>query len=246
MNTTRTERVCVTCPGLGRDGQDDRPAPNYYDYQHACEECRPQLRGILNRAPRAFALLDATPTTGRHQHVSGTKDAPLGVRIAVLDELVGRPAIALVAPPLPDGPDQEGNLSTARILAHIATAWLPHRGAWERLPEHATVTTLAAWLEHRIDWACDTLPHLMGDHDDQPGHARILGALSRRLDRLNDPGTSKPEAIKYVPCPECDRYTLIRLGDEVLCTGTNCTCRLTGTQYENWSKLTAEAAKQAA
>lgn len=240
MNTDRTERTCRTCPGLGRDGQDGRPAPNYFDYRWACEECRPQLRGILKRVPNSFAELDPTPGGGHHEHVSGTIEAPLGVRIAVLDQLYTGPA--LTAPALPAGPDQDGVLPAARVLWHIATAWLP---AWreshprESLPA-PTVGHLADWLEHRLDWACNTLEHTIGDH------AAYLSALAHRLDRLNDPGSSKPEAIPFVPCRDCDRYSLARQGEIVLCTANDCQVRMGPDEYERWTKLSAEAAKQAA
>jgi hypothetical protein len=236
----RTERVCVTCPGLGRDGENDRPSPNYYDYRWACEECRPQLRGILNRAPRSFADLDATPGGGHHQRVSGSIEAPLGVRIDVLDEIYTGPAITI--PTLPLGPDQDGVLPTARLLAYIASEWLP---AWqeahprEQLPQHPTVANLAAWLEKRLDWACNTLPGLIADH------AAWLSALDRRLDRLNGAGPTRPEPVDGVVC-RCDRYTLARLKGDVICTAADCNVRMSPDEYERWTKLNAAAAKQAA
>jgi hypothetical protein len=238
-NTTRTERTCITCPGLGRDGADGRPNPNYYDYRWACEECRPQLHGILHRIPLTHTLLDPTPGNAHNEHVSGTIDAPLGVRIAVLDELYTGPATTL--PLIPTGPDQDGTLPAARILWHITTAWWP---AWhethpsEHLPE-PTITALTAWLEKRTDWACNNLPALLGDSNDQPGHARILSALAHRLDRLIDPGTSKPEPIPFVPCRDCDRYSLARLAGDIICTHDSCGIRMSPDEYERWTKLQA-------
>jgi hypothetical protein len=234
--TTRTERVCVTCPGLGRDGQDGRPAPNFFDYRWACEECRPQLHGILNRIPRSFEALDATPSSSHQEHVSGSVSIPLGVSVAVLDQIL--PTTTKLG--LPAGPDQEGVLPAGRVLWHIAKTWLPERQAnypWERLPDKPTVRELAEWIEKRIDWACNTLPGMIGDH------AGYLSALAHRLDRLNDPGADKPEPIKFVPCRECDRYALARQGDTVLCTGKGCNVRMGPAEYERWTKLNAEAAK---
>jgi hypothetical protein len=234
-NTTRTERVCVTCPGLGRDGQDGRPAPNYFDFQHSCEECRPQLHGILNRIPRSFAALDATPSSSHQEHVSGSVSIPLGVSVAVLDQITTGPATTI--PWLPTGADQDGTLPAARILWHIADAWLP---AWreshplEQLPA-PTVPKLAAWLEGRIDWACNTLPAMIGDH------AGYLSALAHRLDRLNDPGSDKPESIDGVACRECDCYTLARHRGEVICT--ICNIRMDLDEYHRWVGLNAALAK---
>lgn len=234
METTRTERVCVTCPGLGRAGQDGRPAPNFYDYRYSCEECRPQLHGILNRIPHSFAALDATPKAVHREHVSGSVSIPLGVSVAVLDQIL--PATTLRA--LPTGADQEGVLPAARILWHIAADWLP---AWqeshprEQLPA-PTVTNLSAWLERRIDWACNTLEATIGDH------AGYLSALAHRLDRLNDPGSNKPEPINVkIPCPECDRYGLAWFEGDVLCTA--CGVRMEDHQYHRWVGLNAALTK---
>ena len=237
---TNTERVCVTCPALRRDGDNDRPAPNRYDYQWACEECRAQLKGILTRIPLEHATLDATPSTTRTEHVTGTQDAPLGVRIAVLDELHTGPTIATANPPIPTGPDQEGTLPTTRILHHIAHTWLT---AWqERHPhEHLpapTVENLANWLTNRLNWALDTLPHLT------PTHTAYLHALDRRLDHLNGGGTHKPTPIDGVPCRECNRYSLIRQNDTITCTAHGCRCRMSPDEYTRWTKLAAAHAQQ--
>ena len=236
-NTTRTERVCLTCPGLGRDGVDGRPAPNYYDWKHACEECRPQLHGILNRIPRSFQDLDATPSSSHQEHVSGSVSIPLGVSIAVLDQITTGPATTLRV--LPSGADQDGVLPAARILWHIANDWLP---TWqeshprEQLPA-PTVAKLAAWIEHRVDWACNTLEATIGDH------AGYLSALAHRLDRLNDPGTDKPEPIDGVACRECDRYSLARHKGEVHCTANDCKVRMDLDEYHRWVGLNAALAK---
>jgi hypothetical protein len=237
-NTTRTDRVCRTCPGLGRDGDGDRPGPNYYDYRWACEDCRPQLHGLLRRIPSAYNTLDPTPGGGHHEHVSGSHDAPLGVRIAVLDQTYTGPALA--NPLIPAGPDQEGVLPAPRILWHIANAWLP---AWreshpsERLPA-PYVEPLTTWLDDRLDWACNTLEHLIGDH------AAYLSALARRLDHLNDPGTHRPDRIDGVPCRECDGYTLTRHGEDVICTDPRCKVRMGPSEYERWLKLQVAFATQ--
>lgn len=236
METTRTERVCVTCPGLGRDGEDGRPQPNYYDWKHACEECRPQLHGILNRIPRSFQELDATPKAVHREHVSGSVSIPLGVSIAVLDQITTGPATTMRV--LPTGPDQEGVLPAGRILWHIAKTWLLERQSsypWEKLPD-PTVHDLADWLDKRLDWACNTLEASIGDH------AGWLSALAHRLDRLNDPGTDKPEAINVkIPCPECDRHGLAWFKGDVLCTA--CGVRMEDHQYHRWVGLNAALEK---
>lgn len=237
---TSTERVCVTCPALRRDGEHDRPEPNLYDYQWACEECRPQLHGILKRIPLAHSTLDATPGNTHTEHVSGSAEAPLGARVAVLDELSTGPHIAIANPPIPTGPDQEGTLPAVRVLGHIAHAWLPawqERHPHERLPE-PTVPDLARWIDDRIEWALNTLPALI------PDHAAYLRALDHRLDRLNGGGTHRPAIIDGVACRECDRYSLTRQGDTIICTARGCRCRMSETEYERWTKLSAEHAKQ--
>jgi hypothetical protein len=235
--TTRTERVCLTCPGLGRDGVDGRPAPNYYDWKHACEECRPQLHGILNRIPKSFNDLDATPGAVHREHVSGSVSIPLGVSIAVLDQIL--PATTKLG--LPNGPDQEGVLPAGRVLWHIAKTWLPERQAnypWERLPYKPDVNNLAAWIDDRIDWACNTLEASIGDH------AGWLSALAHRLDRLNDPGSDKPESINVkIPCPECDRFGLAWHRGEVICTA--CNARMDPDGYHRWVGLNAALNKRA-
>lgn len=237
--TTRTERVCITCAALGRDGEDGRPAPNYYDYRWACEACRPQLHGLLHRIPLAHTQLDATPTGTHHEHVTGTVEAPLGVSIAVLDQITRTPA--MFAPYIPWDDDQTGHLPTTRTLQIIATAWLPalqERNPREHLP-NPEVKPLTAWLSHHLDWACNNLK------ENLPDHAHELSALAHRLDRLLDPGTDKPEAIPFVPCRECDRYSLARHRGDIICTDTRCNARMSPTEYERWTKLKA-AFEQAA
>jgi hypothetical protein len=238
-----TEHTCITCPALHRDGENNRPHPNTYTHQHSCTECRTQIHGILNRIPHHHNDLDATPTnTSQPEHnIARTQDTPLGIRIAVLDELHTGPTIATANPPIPTGPDQEGTLPTTRILQHIAHTWLTTRQTthpWDTPPKHHTIKNLTDWLTNRLNWALDTLPNLT------PTHTAYLHALDKRLDHLNGGGTHRPTPIDGVPCRECNRYSLIRHSDTITCTAHDCRCRMSPDEYTRWTKLAAAHAQQ--
>lgn len=235
---TRTTRECITCPALGRDGTDDRPNPNLYQHRWCCDDCRAQLPGLLIRIPRDHEDLDPTPGNTHSERVSGTTEAPLGVRTSVLDHLYTGPA--LTQPLLPWGPDQEGDLPTARTLYQITLAWWP---AWaeahptETLPA-PEVGELAAWLHHRTDWACNTLK------ENLPYHAQALNTLAHRLRLYTQGAPDKPEPIKGVECRECGCYTLARHAGDVLCTA--CGERMGPDEYERWITVLAETERQKA
>lgn len=241
METQTTTRACNTCPALGRDGNDGRPAPNLYDYQWTCETCRAQIPGLLNRIPFDHADLDATPANVKHEGGKHKQaEAPLGVSLAVLSELSPltwaqrHPELTLAA----FAGDQDGPPSTARILYQIAHEW--HRARRDQHPHETlptyTITDLAKWLHDRTEWACNALKETL------PDHAHAINNLAHRLRWLNDPGSDKPEPVPVpITCNECDRYALAYHQGDIICTA--CGNRMTRDQYDQWVGLNAEHAK---
>lgn len=246
-SSKRNTRECITCPSLGRDSENDRPAPNLYEHRWCCDDCRAQLPGLLIQIPRDHTELDPTPGTTHNERVSGSAEAPLGVRASVLDHLYRGPALA--NPALPWGADQEGDLPAARTLYQIALAWLPHRPAHlqETLP-NPEVPDLAKWLHYRTEWACS--------HDDRTGtactgdnltnllpyHAQAINDLAHHLRLYTQGAPDKPEPIKGIECRECSCYTLARHRGDVICT--SCGDRMGPDEYERWTGLLAEHEKQ--
>lgn len=126
------------------------------------------------------------------QHVSGSREAPLPVRVDTIDLTLP----ANVSPLRPDRrgviwiDDQTGRVSAATILDTWARDWADGRGLGEYLPA-ATVPALAAWLANRTDWAGEHHPAI----DEYAKEIRdLLGALRAAVGETSD-------KMRLGPCP---------------------------------------------
>lgn len=126
------------------------------------------------------------------QHVSGSREAPLPIRVDTIDLTLHANVSAL----RPDrrgtvySGDQIGRLSAATVLDTWTRDWADSRQLDEHLPP-ATVQALASWLANRIPWAAEYHPAV----DEYAKEIRdLLGAL-----RAADGETS--DRTYLGPCP---------------------------------------------
>lgn len=206
--TTR-ERLCRVCPVYGQ-----RAA--YYETPHVCDACQARMARQLVSIGDQWLLLDATPATGHTERVSGSHEAPLGVRADVLDQLL--PVTGLSAETIRDPyRDQTGDTPAAVVLDAIATEWVEarRRGGHREHRPVPTVTNLTGWLRDRLDWACTYLPDAIDTHADE------IRRLCGRLHALNGSTTSRdPEPLPGIPCRQCGHIALVKIDRQTICT--NC------------------------
>lgn len=182
--------VCVVC----QKRQPNRPL--------VCDGDRKRLALDLRELPDLYALLPTVVAShgSGAEKVSGSREAPVPVCLAVVDLLAParRPEPTAAARQHPE--DVEGALSVASTLDEWVRDWRQHRAKGERLPA-PTVVSLAGWLATRLDEACDDHPAI----DEFAGElrglmAQLRGALAlkRHIERLP------------APCPTCDTLALYR------------------------------------
>lgn len=199
-------------------------------WPQVCEGCRDRMRRDLAALAEEYALLDATPTGGAGEKVSGTRDAPLPLRTDVLN-LVG-PGTANARG---NYADQVGDLPPLAWLESWVRDWRDVRSQGEHLPD-ATVTALVEWLDKRLDWAGDE--HRAVD-EWADGLRRQLGAL-RAANQSNEP---KPEPL-VTPCPTCRLRSLVRInGGDVHCQ--ECGRILRPDEYDQHVKVAVRVHKEA-
>lgn len=142
--------LCVVCPVF-------RPAakPRLPDFPPVCDGCRERVRSELSEIPDLYALIpgELEPTSTAGAKVSGTKAAPLPVRLDALNLLVGATGGDGVIED-PDR-DQVGAIPPVVVLDQWARDWIEYgwcRG--EHLPP-PTVASLASWMLVRLNDALD-------------------------------------------------------------------------------------------
>lgn len=142
--------LCVVCPVY-------RPVskPRLPDFAPVCTPCRDRVTSELGQIPDLYALIPASlePGTGTGVKVSGTRTAPIPVRLEALNLLVGAPGHVA------DGNgDQHGPIPPIVVLDQWVADWLTY--PWSR-SDHApvpTISTLTGWLLLRLDDALDQHP----------------------------------------------------------------------------------------
>lgn len=172
-----------------------------------CDGDRLRLAQYLREIPDLYALLPtvlAAHGSGREK-VSGSREAPVPVSLAVVDLLAParhpEPTEAGRAHP----EDIDGGLSVASTLDEWVRDWRSHRAKGEGAPP-ATVYQLAHWLGVRLAEACDDHPAIDEFALEIRGVvASLRGALNlrRHIERLP------------APCPSCDTLALYREVDPV-------------------------------
>lgn len=201
-----TERICRLDHVYGYE-----PTPYEQPYVH--HACQARLARDLVAISDEWLALDAEPGSGRTERVTGTHETPLGVRVAVLDQLL--PA-GSTEPIRANIPDQVGDAPASVVLDLIADEWREAR-ARDGHREHRplpTVPVLCSWLRDRLDWACTRLPDSIDTHADE------IRRLAGRLKALNGNTKARTEPIPAEPCRHCGHIALVRIDGRVMCT--NC------------------------
>jgi len=202
-----TDRKCVVCTVYGQ-------TPVYWEQPYVDHYCRSRMARQLVGISDQWLLLDATPGGAQSERITGSKEAPLGARVDVLDQMLpvtGRsaePIRAFIA-------DQIGSASASVVLDAIASEWLEGRrrdGFREHRPV-PTVVNLTGWLRDRLEWACSHLP------DSIDSHAAEIRELHGRLHALNGNTRSRdPEPVPATPCKWCGQIALVRVEGQTVCT----------------------------
>lgn len=115
------EHKCRVCPVYGQE-------PVHWEYPEVCEPCRKRMRRHLADITDQWLLLDATPGGGNTEKVTGSKEAPLGARVDVLDQM------------LPAGADDaiRANISPGEAMVPGPNGPLHIRGAYGEQPAQIT------------------------------------------------------------------------------------------------------------
>lgn len=153
-----------------------------------CDADFSRVRADLAEIPDLHADLPAAliPERGAGQAVTGSREAPLPIRLDVVDLALP----ARHAPVRDWWQDQTGYLSVATVLDSWALDWLGTRAQGECRPE-PRVQTLAGWLDARLPWACDY-------HHAVDEFARDLSDLTAALRAIVGEATDR----EYLgPCP---------------------------------------------
>lgn len=217
-----TEHLCVVCPQL-RQGE-----PRIYERANVCEGCRLRLASILTDISVGYRHLagEFVPGQGHDERVSGSREAPLPLRVNPLDLTLS----ARVGIIHDSNHDQIGYKPVAAILDSWVRDWRDVLGLQEGLPR-PNVRHLTIWLGHRLEKACDDHPAI----DEFTAEMRdLLGVIRRTI------GTTevRPEHLD-VPCRRCDLLDLHRLPGQDRIECGSCGDLLTEEEYTRWVKLVA-------
>lgn len=239
-----TEHLCVTCAQL-RQGE-----PRIYDRKAVCEPCRSRLRTLIREIDEYYdGLPDQLARSGGvGQRVSGSREAPLPLRVDPLDLMLPARTAAVHEPPCtctefrrPECRrghphlDQTGQVSVATRLDAWVQDWRDVLGLNEGLPR-PDVKHLTAWLLNRLEDACDGHPAI----DDFAFEMRELASVLRRTVGASE---VKPEHLD-VPCRRCDLLDLHRLPGEDRIECGSCGCLMTETEFNTWTRLLAAHMKE--
>lgn len=186
-----------------------------------CQPCRAHLNADITELAEIWASLSAEPGRRGTQRITGTREAPLGVRVPVLDHLLPAAPYRPVADP---HGDQTGAIPTAVVLASWAADWLSHHSPPAPQPE-ATVPALARWLITRTEWACDHYPHIAAFATDV-GHTLNSCRAAAQL------YPERPELCDGVACATCDTRSLYRTAGRVHCQ--TCGRIYLTSEYQDW------------
>lgn len=210
---------------------DDPPHPPEPGWL-CCWNARARLAHWLGPVgiPRLFAGLRLDKGVGKAVRVSGSREAPLPLRVDPLDlSLPARPASVAVKhrgdwSQVEGGdPDQLGHRSVATDLQSWARDWASERGEHDPDP---SVPVLCSWLLDRLDWACTG--HLALDEfakDLERVHG-VLVAVSGEL-------RPRPKEME-APCPSCDTMGLRQAYPDALVECVFCPRVLTPPDYAAW------------
>src|SRR5262245_4931863 len=117
--------TCVVCPVLRPSEKPRDPA-----WRYVCDACHTWIRRELAALPDNLAALSLEPGRGGGQKVSGTREAPVPLRLDVLDLQLGahpgsrKPRTRAWMGVPEDVEDQVGALSVATDLWHECRDWI--------------------------------------------------------------------------------------------------------------------------
>lgn len=201
---------------------------------HACHPCQLRLDHTLAEILDLYTTLPDTlePIRSASQRVTGSREAPLPLRVDPLDlSLPYRTAVGISDP----HHDQIGHVPVTVELSTWVREWLESGAPGNHTPK-PTVELLVAWLRARLPWACQR-------HRAVDEFNTAMRQLVHRLRDVHGIRPALPERLD-VPCrrPNCDAMTLFRHdGDDgrVRCENPDCAAIYTATEYQQWLQLLA-------
>ena len=203
-----------------------------YERAAVCNGCRTWLDRTLVEIVELYALLPANllPGQAHGQRVSGSREAPLPLRVDPLDLMMRANVATVYEPPCnctefrrPECRrghphlDQVGLQPVATVLDSWCRDWADVRDMHETLPT-PTVVQLTAWLGNRLEWACDDHPAVDEFAAEmrrlRGGLAAVVGVKSDRVyvgpcPITDDKGTcgaalTADPYLDIIRCPRCD------------------------------------------
>lgn len=201
-----------------------------------CERIEAQrLDDIVAMHARLGDHLEPGSSTG--QRVSGSREAPLPLRVDVLDLTL--PARVTHIRGYFD--DQMGVISVASVLDFWVRDWISYpQCPGDHLPV-PVVATLADWLRKRLAvWAAEHHPAM----DEYSGEIEALWYALRNA--VGDAPQPRQMCVG-VPCKRCDQMALYREDDgsgDVRCGG--CRHVISADEYMSWTRLVSANAKEIA
>lgn len=218
-----TEHVCITCPQL-RQGD-----PRVYERANVCNGCRARLQSMLGDIWNGYQQLagELMPGQGRGERVSGSREAPLPLRVDPLD--LTMPARFAAVHDVRG--DQLGYVSVATVLDSWVRDWRDTLRPQQALPR-PSVRHLTIWLTHRLDDACDR-------HSAIDEFAAEMRDLLSAIWRVTGATEVKPEYMDGVVCRRCDLKDLYRLPGQDRVECQSCGDLLTEEEYRRWTRLLA-------
>lgn len=193
-----------------------------------CDVDRSKLRSWLREIPDLYEQMvgerfeSVMAGRGLGGPVSGSREKPLPIRIDPHDLSAPARVSRLL------GEDQIGYESIASELDFWVQDLREWRGRGEGRPD-PDVRLLAEWLEKRIEEACDDHPAV-----DEMFQAvgRIRSTLRSQLGLIET-----PDYKEGVPCPYCDRLTLVRENgsDWIECQAQGCGKLLSPEEFQRWA-----------
>jgi hypothetical protein len=207
---------CIVC--TDREEHD----PDYESGWLCCARAFTRMASALRPygIPRLHAALELDKGRGSAPKVSGTREAPLPLRVDPLDLSMPARHGSLAVHIGRHATDQIGHLSVATELDGYARMWADDLGHHQPDPQ---VPILCEWLLNRLDWACREWMPI-------DEFARVLGRVYSSLRAANGELDAPPVPVDR-PCDSCGHLSLTRPPDSRYIVCGNCDRALTDDDY---------------